>query len=101
MYWFLYDRELRHEGVKSSETCFKCTPDNINCLFHSVNLFVPNAPFFYPLKTSGNLTVFLCFQWLEKGCIGNEWVNQKMENRISLKKQKEAFWSLCLRDLMI
>ena len=30
---------------------------------------VPNAPFFYPLKTSG------CFQGKEKGCIGSKWVN--------------------------
>ena len=27
-----------------------------------------------PLKTSENYTVF-CFQGLERGCIGNEWVN--------------------------
>ena len=39
-----------------------------------LNPFVPNAPFLYPLKTSENLTVFLCFQGLEKGCIGNKWV---------------------------
>ena len=36
--------------------------------------FVPNAPFLYPLKTSENLTVFRCFQELEKGYIWNEWV---------------------------
>ena len=40
------------------------------------NPFVPNAPFLYPLKTSENLTVFWCFQGVEKGCIGNEWVKQ-------------------------
>ena len=39
-----------------------------------VNPFVPNAPFLCPLKTSENLTVF-CFQGVEKGCAGNEWVN--------------------------
>ena len=33
--------------------------------------FVPNAPFLYPLKT------FWCFQGVEKGCIGNEWVNEE------------------------
>ena len=32
-----------------------------------VNPFVPNAPFLYSL-------VFWCFQVVEKGCIGNEWV---------------------------
>ena len=38
----------------------------------TVNLFVPNAPFLYRLKTSENLTVFWRFQGVEKGCIGNE-----------------------------
>ena len=40
-----------------------------------INIFVPNAPFLYPLKTSENRKVFWCFQGLEKGCIGNKWVN--------------------------
>ena len=31
------------------------------------NPFIPNAPFLNPLKT-------LCFQGVEKGYIGNEWV---------------------------
>ena len=39
-----------------------------------LNRFVPNAPFLYPLKTSDNLTVSLCFQEVEKGSIGNKWV---------------------------
>ena len=40
----------------------------------SFNPFVPNAFFLYPLKSSENLAVFWCFQGVEKGCIGNEWV---------------------------
>ena len=46
--------------------------------FHSLlffNSFIPNASFLNPLKTSENLTVFWCFQAVEKGCIGNKWVN--------------------------
>ena len=39
-----------------------------------LNPFVRNAPFLYPLKISENPTVFWCFQEVEKGCIGNEWV---------------------------
>ena len=38
------------------------------------NPFVPNAPFLYPLKTSEKLSVFLCFQGVEKECIGNNWL---------------------------
>ena len=39
------------------------------------NPFVHNAPFLYPLKTSESRKVFQFFQEVEKGCIGNEWVN--------------------------
>ena len=39
------------------------------------NLFVPNAPLIYPLKTSENRKVFWCFQGVEQGWIGNRWVN--------------------------
>ena len=42
--------------------------------FASTHSF-PIHPFSTPLKTSENLTVFRCFQGVEKGCIGNEWVN--------------------------
>ena len=38
------------------------------CIQDPINLFVPNAPFLYPLKT--------CFQGVEKGCIRNKWVKQ-------------------------
>ena len=40
-----------------------------------LNPFVPNAPFLYLLKTLENRKVFWCFRGVEKGCIGNEWVN--------------------------
>ena len=36
------------------------------------NPCAPNAVLLYPLKTSENLTVFWCFQGVEKGSIGNE-----------------------------
>ena len=39
-----------------------------------INPFVPNAPFFYPLKTSENRNVFWCLQGVEKGYIGSKWV---------------------------
>ena len=43
--------------------------------YRQINPFVSNAPFFCPLKTSEKLTVFSCFQGLEKEIIGKEWVN--------------------------
>ena len=47
-----------------------------------INRFVPNAPFLYHLKSYENLTVFWCFQGLEKVCIGNKWVKyQQLPNR--------------------
>ena len=37
------------------------------------SLIVPNAPFLLLLKT--------CFQGVEKGCIGNKWVNNFLRYR--------------------
>ena len=48
-----------------------------NWVMETINPFVPNAPFLYPLKTSANLADFGCFQGVEKGCIGNKWINVK------------------------
>ena len=45
-----------------------------------INPFIPNARFFYSLKTSENRKVLWCFQGVEKGCIGNEWVKQVQAN---------------------
>ena len=39
-----------------------------------IDSFVPDGPFIYPLEASENLTVFLCFQGLEKEWTGNKWV---------------------------
>ena len=47
-------------------------------LKYFINPFVPNAPFFYPLKTRENHMVFWCFPGVEKGCIGDEWVKNEM-----------------------
>ena len=40
-----------------------------------LNPLVSNAPFLYPLNISENLTVFRYVQGIDKGCIGNKWVN--------------------------
>ena len=36
--------------------------------------FVLNVAFLHSLKTSESLTVFWCFQRVEKGCTGSKWV---------------------------
>ena len=41
-----------------------------------VKSFVPNVSFLYSLKPSENLKVFWCFQGVEKGYIGNKWVER-------------------------
>ena len=46
-------------------------------------------PFLYPLKTLENLTVF-CFQGVEKGFMGNKWVNGGKE-----KFLVALFWRWC------
>ena len=47
-------------------------------LRNSINPFAANAPFLYVLKTSEIPTVFWWFQGVEKGCIGNKWVNETL-----------------------
>ena len=64
-------KKLRERIIRSIISSFN---HSIN-----INLFVPNANFLYPLKTSENLPVFWCFQGLEEGCIENKLVNV-MEN---------------------
>ena len=44
------------------------------------NLFVPNAPFLYPLKISENR-----FQGVETGCIGNECVKRFILPKLIIK----------------
>ena len=70
------------------------TPDTKKWL----NPFVPNALFFYPLKTSENLTVFWCFQGVEKGCIGNEWVEDAKIMPVILTKY-QINWSMFQRKV--
>ena len=51
-------------------------------------------PFLYPLKISENRKVFWCFQWVEKGCIGNKWVNSTFwdtERNTSLEYRRMMF----------
>ena len=47
--------------------------------FWLVNPFIPNALFLWLLKLSENRKVFWCFQGVEKGCIGYEWVICKLD----------------------
>ena len=54
--------------------------------------FVPNATFLYPLKTSESLTVFWCFQWVEKGCIGNEWVIEILNGKLHFLYSAGSFF---------
>ena len=50
------------------------TRNGLIVMFYNAKQFVRNALFLYPLKTLENLTVFWCFQGVEKECIGNELV---------------------------
>ena len=56
------DQWIRH-FLNKSET----RRNSRKVFFICFNLFFPNAPFPYPLKTSE----MKCFQGVEKGCIGN------------------------------
>ena len=47
-----------------------CIKGNIGLKWVNNNPFAPNAAFLYPLKT------FWWFKRVEKGCIGNKWINK-------------------------
>ena len=48
--------------------------DNFTVRLYVFNpFFFPNAPFLYPQETPENIRVF-CFHRVEKGCIGEKWV---------------------------
>ena len=53
-----------------------------------LNPFVPNSPFFYPLKTPEDRKVFWCFQGIEKWCIGNKWVKDYFDHDFWFGKKK-------------
>ena len=47
-------------------------------IYTSINPFIPNASFLYPLKTSENRNVFWCFLVFSGGrekMLGNKWIN--------------------------
>ena len=66
-----------------SFSLFRNTIRRISLFYIIFNVFVPNPPFLYPPKTSDNLMVFWCFQGVEKGWIGNKWVD---ENSFTIRK---------------
>ena len=76
-------------------------------LYFLINPVIPNAPFLYPLKTE-NRKVFWYFQEIEKGCIGNEWVNQyaflkvfqfePTHQAVSVLSACKIFMKYCKRD---
>ena len=57
--------KMKDTNIKKQILLYRCYP-SISCLisvvvcldYQTINPFVPNAPFLYPLKTSENLTVF-------------------------------------------
>ena len=70
------EKELREEksGDPSTSAEERYIVTLGNSMIKHINPFIPIATFLYSLKTSENLTIF-CFHEVEKGCIGNEWVN--------------------------
>ena len=77
---FLFVHTL-HAYLWLSVQIFNPSFINFSMSYLLVNPFVLNAPFLYPPKTE-NLTVFWCFQGVEKGCTGNKWVNNAFKVHI-------------------
>ena len=76
-------------------TCHCWTVNPFHCYF---NPFASNAPFLYPPKNIRKLYGFLMFWGVEKGCIGNEWVNQMSKplrsssHILRIEKDWEYWW---------
>ena len=71
---FILQENLRFSDVSKGQRK-GALGTNVLILIALLNSFVPNVPFLYPMKTSEKHKVFWFFQGVEKGCIGNEWVN--------------------------
>ena len=69
-----WEKGYRRKNMKNSN----CTEEE-NGWF---NPFIPNAPSLYPLKTSENRKVFLCFQEVDKRYIGNKWVKNSVSSNL-------------------
>ena len=66
----------------------------------NLNPSIPDAPFRYKLKRSGNQKIFSCFQGLEKGCIGNKEVN-KDKHKFYVRIFLRFFNSLSVKEAYI
>ena len=67
----------------------------LQCLFiieKITNPFVPNSPFLYRLKTSENLTVFWCFQGVEKGCKPDDYATIKRRIKREVLNFRITLW---------
>ena len=73
--WLLSWVETAYEQIVENCIHFKLN----SCLLNS---FVPIAPLLYLQKSSENLTVFWCFQGVEKGCIGNDELIRKIYRKL-------------------
>ena len=80
------------------------TTQNSCCLQEEAFLLTHSFPM-HPFSTPLNLTVFWCFQRVEKGCIGNDWVNQNCRPRCATYSlhcrfflMKQVFYKTVLGD---
>ena len=94
----IYDRTFCENSLRPKAGRILSTSLSSMLCFNPV---VPNTPFLYPLKISGNLTVFLCFQGVENGCIGNEWVNYRsLTHRRIQNPFKQLRWIVLRKKLI-
>ena len=95
---FLYQEIRWNYGIVAgffSHTLLLMCDFAISFSLKSINPFFPNAPFLYPLKTSENRKVFWCFQWVEKGCIGNKRVQRERQQVWEISRLKLFVFLSC------
>ena len=74
--YFYYFLDIHFKAISQFPICDLELISKNMFVFRFLDPFAPNLPFLYTLKTWKNLTVFWCFQGVEKWCIGSKWVDQ-------------------------
>ena len=83
-------------GQQKSEMNLACWNLAPHCRYRqrraTVTHLFPMHPFSIPLKTSETRKAFWCFQGVEKGCAGNEWVKLYVSSISSSNSKCLVHW---------
>ena len=72
---FQFNRKVELSPIKYLNGCYVTHKNYLQIQVKSLIRVLPMHPFSTPWKHQKNLTVFWCYQGVQKGCIRNKWVN--------------------------